>query len=502
MTFDPEIATLLLSCEKDGPACPYGDPVVRLDSEGRDVIIVSDFHLARGKEADGRYSGLENFFFDAQFERFLRHVREHDPERIPLLVINGDFVDFLRITDVPEDEGEFEEWRSTLRQIGFSKTIGELKESVSKKERTYGFKAFEYKSVFQLSCALQGHKRTCIALATWLVSGGRIAIVKGNHDLEWYWLAVRNCFRLDMARCIQSINGSGVLEILKDIVLPNVIFVDHALSIDSVFFIEHGHRFDTFAKVDCEPFLSNGKELNLPLGAFFSRYVINRIESVYPYIDNVRPRGKLLPLLFGESFFLGLQILFKHLRFLLIMIPKRKFLATFSSFLWLVAPMAFLIGFIAIFCMQWLQPWVGILKSFYVTPLGAVLANPIPFIVSLALCYSFVRMVVYFQLKEVDDLSGNALKLFRTNGGAYQFVCFGHTHNPDQLTKGDEWYWNSGTWIPIIEMSSAHVREDRTFSVVNMEHDANRGLIPRDLKRWNDDAGRLEDIVVIKKNVK
>src|SRR2546427_1927017 len=51
------------------------------------------------------------------------------------------------------------------------------------------------------------------------------------------------------------------------------------------------------------PVLKGGLELNLPFGSFFNRYLLNRIELVFPYLDNVRPRQNLLPMLFEKDFF-------------------------------------------------------------------------------------------------------------------------------------------------------------------------------------------------------
>src|SRR5512143_1663945 len=118
---DP-IAQLLLDCEKSGAAPPYTiddhtyreargplfgrmrpertEPV-RYDARGAEIFVVSDLHIASGRNAAGVYKGTENFFADDSFARFLAWAQESKRTDRALLVINGDIFDFLRMTDYP-----------------------------------------------------------------------------------------------------------------------------------------------------------------------------------------------------------------------------------------------------------------------------------------------------------------------------------------------------------------------------------------------------------------
>jgi hypothetical protein len=54
-----------------------------------------------------------------------------------------------------------------------------------------------------------------------------------------------------------------------------------------------------------------------------------------------------------------------------------------------------------------------------------------------------------------------------------------------------KWYYNTGTWIPIFETSSADVRQDKTYTFLAIDC----GSVPvckGKLQRWNDDAGRID----------
>ncbi len=112
---------------------------------------------------------------------------------------------------------------------------------------------------------------------------------------------------------------------LSNTVLPQVSFADDKLLIEKKVYIEHGHRYENFTTVDGPAVLENGTELNLPFGSFFNRYLINRIELAFPYIDDVRPRQKILPILIRERFPLAIKMLFKYIPFCVLIIPKKQY---------------------------------------------------------------------------------------------------------------------------------------------------------------------------------
>src|ERR1044072_6485791 len=127
---------LLRSCEERGLAPDYGKPEVSIDSLGAEVFVVSDLHLSAGRRYDGTYSGCENFFCDQSFERFLKYAHDNLEQNASgaLLVINGDFIDFLRVAETPAGKEEFIEWEKLLDRIGAEpkRTSDELEASIAK----------------------------------------------------------------------------------------------------------------------------------------------------------------------------------------------------------------------------------------------------------------------------------------------------------------------------------------------------------------------------------
>ena len=505
-----DVPGILHDCEED-PRMQYEryPSVVPEKSQGKDVFVVSDLHIAAGTGKDGTYGGTENFFADGSFMRFLRNAHEEVKRKKAILIINGDFVDFLRIVRLPETDAEFASWQRVLNGVGISMTAEELRRSISEKEREYGLKTNDYKSVWKLAAAVDGHPPLFDGLAEWLAKGHKIILLKGNHDLEWYWPPVRNALRLILAERISGeSSGTNLRKILTDTVLPNIRFIDHALLVDEAIYVEHGHLHDRFCHVVGEPTLGkrNHQELNLPFGSFFNRYLTNKIELDFPYLDNIRPQTNLLPLLFRERFFLGLKVLFVHLPFLLLIIPKGyyEYMLKRALFFALAIGIPILLtlvelwniasGVFSHFAGAPQSPFLGFLKDQGINALLGLLGA--------AVSYGFTRLTVWLQLEEPGSLDAFAREKF-DEMPAYRIITYGHTHNPDQFKEtrgtrvGAHWFYNTGTWIPVIETSNAEVREDRSYCFLHLRNE--RGsLQPGVLRRWNDDAGRSEPLVMVR----
>lgn len=473
----------------------YGNPEVHLASEERDVFITSDLHLAAGRSRDGRYRGTENFFADEAFVRFLKYAKSASQKK-PILIINGDFIDFLRIKEVPFRDESFDTWQAELDAIGIKKTTSELKSSVSKKEAKYGLKTNDFKSIWKLFLVSAGHKELFEGLAQWIADGNTLIITKGNHDLEWYFPRVRQYFAYRLALHIAASKGIAVEVALKQI-LDSLTFIDDALVFDKTCYIEHGHRYDKFSYVVGDPLWKGSDELNIPFGSFFNRYLINRIELVYPYLDNIKPSENLLPLLIRERFPLALKVLFQHIPFLVKIIPKRyyryMFLDVLVYFVTLGIPLAVSLYII----------YKSIAGDFVMPPaeeMSPIVAQIIEASKSVGWMigsYVLTRIVAHFRLAEPSNLSEFAENKFAERP-ELKLITMGHTHHADQFVKDDKKFFNTGTWIPIIETSSGNVSHDRTFVFLHLTN-KNGSLTAESLARWNDDALRPDPLVLINK---
>jgi 3',5'-cyclic AMP phosphodiesterase CpdA len=184
----------------------------------RQILVVSDLHISEGYSPENFYwNRRENFTADAAFADFLQAksaaVRQSHSRL--WLIINGDFIDFLRIIDTPKpkDDGEddLEQWGQVLAHITREKlprqrrrvltAFGEFAErwryyifgrqprglwpSDIRDEFTYGLKTHDFKSIYRLMLAQRGHRAIFRALAQWLADGHFVTIIPGNHDPEF-----------------------------------------------------------------------------------------------------------------------------------------------------------------------------------------------------------------------------------------------------------------------------------------------------------------------------
>lgn len=229
------------------------------------LAIVSDLHLSEGWDPrTGRISRIEDFFFDDVFARFLGWLAQEGVRsgRPWLLIVAGDLVDFLQVTSLPKDE------RFPLRTS----------------ERTHGLGTAPDKTVWKLGVVATGHRRLFRALGRFLAEGNRLAVIAGNHDMEWVMPAVQEAF----IRHLAEAGGA---------------FPPEAVSFHPWFYweqgriwVEHGQQYDGINAYDYPyyPFLSDGEELLLPAGSFFVRYLFNIVEHRDPFADNIKPVGAYL----------------------------------------------------------------------------------------------------------------------------------------------------------------------------------------------------------------
>lgn len=477
----------------------YGNPLVNISANGAEIVVISDLHLAAGRMLDGRFAGTENFFADSSLYRFIHTMLARLEGRRAILVINGDVVDFLRIIEHPQSEQDFRDWQSLLQELGIVKSIQQLQESFNnKKEKTFGLKTDDYKSAWKLDKCVRGHPKFFLALTEWIESGNQIIISKGNHDLEWYWRTVRNCMRLVLAKKLCAMlqrkdPNLSLTDVLTQRIAGNLLFIDDAMVIDETFYIEHGHRYDKYTNVVGKPLL-NKDELNIPFGSFFNRYLLNKVELNYPYADNVRPAQNVLPLLIRERFYVAIKLLLYHVPFTLLIIPKRYYRYMFGQ----VAVLAAAIGIPLVLSLLYLFasfPKLG--SQFHSLPgmSGQGSSLTISF-ASMAASYFLGRIVAYFQLTEPTGLDVPAMKIFDSHP-AYQLITMGHTHNPDQRLKDGRWFYNTGTWIPIVETDTAEIRDDKTYTFLHFRRHQSGQLQPAVVERWDDEAERAEALVMI-----
>lgn len=239
-----------------------------------DIIVVSDLHLGRGMNREtGRFHRLEAFFYDDDFHRFcsdmVRGARERG-ERF-VLVLNGDTFDLLRIEPEPEAAGaHWPRYNAPLTPSEAAATVRHI---------------------------LEGHPTFVSGLAEVLAAGHQVVLLPGNHDLEVQWESVRDEVRAALSAELRRTagHGSGAAEAAARAAQllrfeswfycePGRIWIEHGCQYDP----ENAFKYPLRRRAAELPDEVHRREVDLPLGTFFQRYLYNSFGSITFIVPNSR----------------------------------------------------------------------------------------------------------------------------------------------------------------------------------------------------------------------
>jgi len=470
----------------------------------RAVLICSDLHLGPGYDpTTGQVDRTENFVQDAPFSRFVSHhidaLADGGDDRPALLILNGDIVDFTRITNVPRLEDDFKHWKAILADIGFDKSIEKLKESIKRKERWYGLRSHNYKVVWKFDHVVRGHPVFFEALARWVSAGHQLLYVKGNHDVEIEHPLLRRAFRAALVRAGATPEDAHA----------RVAFSMDGLRLANAW-IEHGHQFEDMTKVEGNPFLDKKRkeEIRQPLGNFVNRYLLNPIEHVQPFLNNIKPvQGvvfkllrhhpvRSLSILFGASFF----------------VSKTLAMARVGTFLAFLLFLLFFLGgwFVAIGLVVVLVDFITSGLSEFSMSLARWTAIAFVGAVGISLGVSAIKELIARMNRKlmspyVEDCSKKGLaQLAKYTNYTQKYVIVGHTHEqdsrrlPDNAAPGPSMYLNTGTWIPLWsdDRPDLHGKSLRPFVRLDLTT-LDKGVEYRHAhQQWNDERGVTEPSII------
>ncbi len=228
----------------------------------RDIVVISDLHLGRGKNpATGRYHHLEAFFYDEDFGQFCSWLcREADESKIDFkLVFAGDTFDLLRID--PERKPGAGAWErrygSTLTPALAANLVGEI---------------------------LAGHPGFVTALAHVLSAGYEVIFLPGNHDMEMQWKPVQQVIRRAVSERAAAL-GDQAAAVTADRRLsfspwfhyePGRIWIEHGCQYD----VENSFEYPLRSGLSDHPDAAREVEKDLPMGTFFQRYLYNAFGNI------------------------------------------------------------------------------------------------------------------------------------------------------------------------------------------------------------------------------
>ena len=306
-----------------------------LGQEKRNLLVVSDLHLSEGfDESEGVWSINEDFFFSGQFARFLqfaeRQRARHDgaPWR---LILNGDIFDFRQV-GVPRNEKVKQEIREK-RKLEASRSGSEQTELLPSEE-IYGPGTTRLMSDWRVDRVSRGHRGFFQALAWFVACGNELVFIKGNHDIELHWLKVQMGIKRQLRRAYDQARASdpynpnweGLPDAFGRAELNRIFFLPWNYYESERVYIEHGQQFhgtDSEAYILWPMLPWDENSLELTLGDLFGRYFVNKLEELFPLMDNMKPfsegvnwiLNKGIPsLLSSGSFWSGLKALWAQLK--------------------------------------------------------------------------------------------------------------------------------------------------------------------------------------------
>ncbi len=217
----------------------------------RGIAVISDLHLIEHHDRVGRGVPFFKSVRTKPDEEIVAFV-EYAASRTDVLIINGDFVDF----DLIAPQGEHDP---------------------------------AYEQVARLELAYEHHKPVFKAIREYLKPGKAVALVVGNHDLEWFRADVRK--RLVELLCGESpsdldrrfFRAPQGLDILQAAV-PRLFFYLHGFDLEGLLWAEHGHMFDPYGRWPdaFDPWLEG--DLYYPVGSLVNRYITLEMWSFNPFI--------------------------------------------------------------------------------------------------------------------------------------------------------------------------------------------------------------------------
>lgn len=473
------------------------------------TYVVSDMHLAEGNLGKGITLGTENFFSDHSFQNFVEYLI-NDGGQGSHLVLNGDFVDFIRITEVPE-KSTSHIWAKEVLKSGSQAPIN--MSHVSPKEKIFGLKTNDYKCIWKLYLSINGHVPVFEALAKWISTGNYLTIIVGNHDPEWHWPKLQDYFKVKLLELAKDRYLNDTWEESDFLGNHRIRFSDTHIDVANTIRIEHGHVYDRMTKLCPElelhkcvdKFKRRGselkeyeKELALPLGSFFNRYLVNKVEIIFPNADNLKTNKALFQAIIDEDFLSALKIIYLYLGYTLKVVLKSfsKSLLSLGVYIGVTVLPAALVIYLSYRSIMREGPFLEGLPSWL-----SFIADWVTNILPIAARYILKFLFEFFEISAkplpkaivIDMKPGN--RLFN-----YDTVIVGHNHSPEiKYLKNGKQYVNTGTWTSKYVFKFKQIQAGTKYAFAKIEEFQN--IKPQvGLLEWDNHSKLARDLTSFKKD--
>lgn len=160
---------------------------------------------------------------DRELSSMLDHYREQaEPGRPWKLVIAGDLVDFVGMSIAPA-------------------TGQELETPLTDEERSHGLGSACDHAMHKMRACASRHDLVFRKLSDFVLAGHSVVLVRGNHDVDFYWETARSAFIQALVdRAGEALSDTSVREAFE----ARVEFRQWFYYVEDLLYVEHGHQYD------------------------------------------------------------------------------------------------------------------------------------------------------------------------------------------------------------------------------------------------------------------
>ena len=226
------------------------------------LLILSDVHLGSDLNDFGEPIRRSRSI-DDDLVKLITHYRAVGP---PIgrwhLVVAGDFIDFVGMTVRAE--------------------AAELTTERSNEERKHGLgNAVDHVRV-KLRLVVDRHREVFDALAGFVADGHALAFIHGNHDLEFYWDAVKDDLRSLLLARAWAARTDGLD---RRAFHRRIAFHPWFFHVAGLAYIEHGHQYDAFCASEhvMAPLSADRRRITRSVSDVLLRFVVRPTRGMHEY---------------------------------------------------------------------------------------------------------------------------------------------------------------------------------------------------------------------------
>lgn len=465
-------------------------------------LLFSDVHLGGDLVQHSRpwtISRLREVLrVDRELSAMIDHYRQHaEPGRPWKLIIAGDLVDFVGMSISPREGSP-------------------LETPLTDEERTHGLGSARDHVVHKMRAVAERHDLVFRKLANFVADGHSLVLVRGNHDVEFYWDSARDAFvEALVERAGDTLADEAGLAAFR----ARVEFRHWFYYVEDLLYVEHGHQYDEtccYKNVLMPISPRDPKRLAASFSDILLRYVVRPTRGLSTHGHDGKNIAFYLRMAYAMGLRGGARLGYRFMRAVMAMVDAwrdhvseraRELRAEHErSFQQLAERVRLSVDKLVLLSSLWATPVTGtfrsILRSVFLDMLAAAAGSAVLLAVLLlseALSPIYVAPLAvligagiykWMRSSRVIDQSGALRK-----GAArvaellpVRFVIMGHTHDPvmEPISNGAT-YINLGGWaVDDLDAGNAPVTPAPCTHVVIREVD---GTPQAELRRWSADHG-------------